>query len=169
MSIRGTPWLFVTWCDDIRQEVGNKPSFMGVYTGGLVVPSLPIVLPRLCAHVQMYFPVHQRVRAIKVRVERSDGLVFAEAEIDPTAMVDHAEALNEAEDSDRDAVDSPPMLGVAAALLMGGLTLAEDTKHLRVFVDADGIVFASYRLRVNVAPMQADSRPRPEDSIVLKH
>jgi hypothetical protein len=26
------------WCDDIRQEVGNKPSFMGVYTGALVVP-----------------------------------------------------------------------------------------------------------------------------------
>lgn len=40
----------VIFCDDIRQEVGNKPSFMGVYTSSMVFPAsvtFPITLARL--------------------------------------------------------------------------------------------------------------------------
>lgn len=39
--------LHTQFCDDIRQEVGNKLSLMGVYNGALVVPSFPFDLPRL--------------------------------------------------------------------------------------------------------------------------
>jgi hypothetical protein len=34
-------------CDDVRSEVGNKPSYMGVYTGAMVLPELPFQHPRL--------------------------------------------------------------------------------------------------------------------------
>lgn len=42
---------FCLFCDDIRLEVGNKPSFMGVYTGEMVFPAdsppgLQIVIPK---------------------------------------------------------------------------------------------------------------------------
>lgn len=50
MSI--TRHLEVIFCDDIREEVGNKISFMGVYSADLTVPVLPIVLNKLCIVVR---------------------------------------------------------------------------------------------------------------------
>ena len=50
MSI--TRHLEVIFCDDIREEVGNKLSFMGVYSADLTVPVLPIVLNKLCIVVR---------------------------------------------------------------------------------------------------------------------
>jgi hypothetical protein len=40
---------FTTFCDDIRQEVGGKFSYIGVYSGFMFVHgSFPITLPKLC-------------------------------------------------------------------------------------------------------------------------
>ncbi|HOQ43538.1 MAG TPA: hypothetical protein PK178_15360 [Smithellaceae bacterium] len=39
---------FTILCDDIRQEIGNKISLMGIYSKEIVVPSIPFVFPRLC-------------------------------------------------------------------------------------------------------------------------
>lgn len=35
-------------CDDIRQEIGNKMSFIGVYQEDIVVSILPFTFPKLC-------------------------------------------------------------------------------------------------------------------------
>jgi hypothetical protein len=39
---------FVIFCDDVRSELGNKKSYMGVYTDELFVPSVPTLLPKFC-------------------------------------------------------------------------------------------------------------------------
>jgi hypothetical protein len=39
-------------CDDIRQEVGNKLTFVGTYQDLIVVPKLPFTFPKLCFFVQ---------------------------------------------------------------------------------------------------------------------
>jgi len=36
-------------CDDIRQEVGNKASIMGIYWGGMIfIPNIQFVFAKLC-------------------------------------------------------------------------------------------------------------------------
>jgi hypothetical protein len=40
-----TPYGFTTFFDDLRQEVNGKYIFSGVYTGNMVFPFVPIVLP----------------------------------------------------------------------------------------------------------------------------
>ena len=40
--------LFSIVCDDIRIELGNKPSFMGVYDEGILVPKIPFSFAKLC-------------------------------------------------------------------------------------------------------------------------
>lgn len=37
-------------CDDMREEAGNKVSFMGIYRGDIVLP-IPSVFPKLCFHL----------------------------------------------------------------------------------------------------------------------
>ena len=40
--------IFSIICDDIRFEQGNKLSLIGTYTDGILVSSIPTVLPKLC-------------------------------------------------------------------------------------------------------------------------
>ena len=40
--------VFTTFCDDIRQEIGGKLSYMGVYSSDLYVGGFPITLPKFC-------------------------------------------------------------------------------------------------------------------------
>lgn len=35
------------FCDDVRSEIGNKTSLMGIYGGELLVPVMPTMVPRL--------------------------------------------------------------------------------------------------------------------------
>jgi hypothetical protein len=72
MTAPAAPYAFVVWCDDIRQEVGNKPSFMGVYTGALVVPALPAVLPKLCIWATLVVPASMVLDEVSL-VIKQDG------------------------------------------------------------------------------------------------
>lgn len=39
-------------CDDIRQEIGNKLTFVGVYQDQIIVSGFPFTFPKLCFFVQ---------------------------------------------------------------------------------------------------------------------
>jgi len=40
--------ISVFLCDDIRQEVGNKVSLMGIYGKDVILPEIPFIFPKLC-------------------------------------------------------------------------------------------------------------------------
>ncbi len=40
---------YVTYCEDIRTEVSNQYSMIGVFQGGIGVPSVPGALPKIAA------------------------------------------------------------------------------------------------------------------------
>jgi len=48
MPAKKPKFNFAIICDDIREEIGNKISFMGVYTKDIFVPKFPFTFPRLC-------------------------------------------------------------------------------------------------------------------------
>jgi len=39
-------------CDDIRQEIGNKLTFVGTYQDLIIISKLPYIFPKLCFFVQ---------------------------------------------------------------------------------------------------------------------
>ncbi len=49
--------LHAIYCDDVRQEVGGKLSFMGVYRHMLIVPSFPVTLSKLNVVFNIATPV----------------------------------------------------------------------------------------------------------------
>lgn len=66
--------LDVIYCDDIRNEVGNKFSFMGIYTRELTIPSAPLLLPRLCIAVKVVTDIDDPFESLVVRVVKiKDG------------------------------------------------------------------------------------------------
>lgn len=66
--------LDVIYCDDIRNEVGNKFSLMGIYTRELTIPKAPLLLPRLCIVVKVVTDINDPFESLVVRVVKiKDG------------------------------------------------------------------------------------------------
>ena len=45
--------VFPLICDDIRQEIGNKFSLMGIYGDHIVLTKFPFTFPRFCCQVHL--------------------------------------------------------------------------------------------------------------------
>lgn len=67
----------VIYCDDIREELGGKISLMGVYTGDMIVSTIPLTLPKLCIVVTAMTDVSNPFQSLNARVEKGeDGVVL---------------------------------------------------------------------------------------------
>jgi len=51
MARRKPKFEYYLLCDDIRLEIGNKVSYMGVYGPDIVVQKVPFAFPQLCAAI----------------------------------------------------------------------------------------------------------------------
>ena len=69
----GPRYLEVMYCDDIREEAGNKFSYMGVYAGELTVPSAPVWLPKLCIAVKAITDIGDPFETLEVRIVKVKG------------------------------------------------------------------------------------------------
>lgn len=78
-------YLFVQFCDDIRQEVGNKLSLIGCYGSELLVEKLPAILPKLCVQAHLSTPLDQPFERATLRAY-INGDILAELEF-PVAAV----------------------------------------------------------------------------------
>lgn len=68
--------MWATFCDDVRQEVGNKLSCMGIYGASLVVPAFPTTLVKLCCIFNVRVPVTSPPRSVVFKLFRDDELIF---------------------------------------------------------------------------------------------
>lgn len=65
----------VVYCDDIREEIGNKVSYMGIYSKDLFVPTAPVVLPKLCIAVKVVTDITDPFKELEVRILKGEDEV----------------------------------------------------------------------------------------------
>lgn len=63
------------YCDDIRNEIGNKLSLIGVYGSDMYVRAFPITLARLCIVVKVVTPVELPFESLGLRVLKDDEIL----------------------------------------------------------------------------------------------
>lgn len=63
-------------CDDIRQEVGNKISLMGIYAQDLILPEIPFSLPKLCILI-IAKNLNSKIRELKVVIKNPDSTTIS--------------------------------------------------------------------------------------------
>jgi hypothetical protein len=83
------------FCDDIRNEVGGKLSFIGCYNGVIFVPpQFPFILPRFCVHIHIFSPATQPFSSIIARcyAPGDDAPIF-EQPIDPPEKMQQLELV----------------------------------------------------------------------------
>lgn len=88
-------FLTATFCDDIRQEVGDKISLMGCYQGELVVPIMPIALPKLCVFVSMITPKEKPFKSLTLRIVQGDDKELARLEIPEAGLAEGMQIQDE--------------------------------------------------------------------------
>lgn len=84
--------LQTIFCDDIRQEVGGKYSYIGVYGSRLLISTLPATLPKLCLALKVVTPVIQPFRKLSLEVLRDDE-VIAQWPLDEAPLAEASEAV----------------------------------------------------------------------------
>lgn len=80
-------YLEVIYCDDIREEAGNKLSYMGVYGTELNVIGAPHLLAKLCVAIRAVTSVDDPFRELDIRVTK-DGQDGALIETGPVSLPD---------------------------------------------------------------------------------
>ncbi|MEX0735339.1 MAG: hypothetical protein WD944_08630 [Steroidobacteraceae bacterium] len=78
--------VIAQFCDDFRQEIGNKFSLMGCYGTDLYVPQFPISLPKLCVFVNVRTPKEAPFEPLTIRVVRA-GQELAKLIADPDRLI----------------------------------------------------------------------------------
>jgi len=134
-------YVHAIWCDDIRQEVGNKPSFMGVYTAGLTIESaLPVILQRLCLYVWVVQNTDKPFNSLVLKITRDDGLVLAELRPD---MSDIDELITKGNH-----------LNSKHAMLMAGVTIngveiSPTCKYFSITAETEAGILEGPKLHIN--------------------
>lgn len=162
--------VHVIWCDDVRQEVGNKASYMGIYQQHLVPPSLPTVLPKLCAVINVTTPMTQPFKALQVRVIRNDapGAPIVEIDANQEDVQTNLRPPAPSPEGSPAAANAPTAFGFTAVLALGQLELTAQTEWLQVIVDMGDEVLESLKLRVTTPERMAQpaeaatAQPKPD-------
>jgi hypothetical protein len=81
----GQRTVIAQFCDDVRQEIGNKFSLMGCYGTDLYVPSFPMTLPKLCVFVHVRTGRDQPFQRLTLRLMRG-GDVLSERVANPDKL-----------------------------------------------------------------------------------
>ena len=74
-------FLTTVFCDDIRQEAGNKLSFMGCYQSELYVPSAPVSLSKFCIYVAAWTPKERPFKTLKFKIIQDNDIELSSLEI----------------------------------------------------------------------------------------
>ncbi|SCB30131.1 DUF6941 family protein [Rhizobium hainanense] len=112
---------YCIFCDDVRTEIGEKLSFIGVYSGVLMLPEFPISLPKFCVHVNLITLATEPYRSIVLRcIAPGDRQPLLEERLDAAQLSEQRDITEDAESS-----DIPINVVVGASLVFSPLRLRQ--------------------------------------------
>lgn len=145
-------FVHAIFCDDIRQEMGNKVSFMGCYQGELFVPFVPLMLPKLCVQVTISTTVERPIKSLTVRLDQGANQLAAFE----VASDDFSRSIPPAP-------ESATRWSASVGVMLAPFSITEPGE-LRVVVITEEGEMLGPRLRIKVMP-QADAVVAPAEPL----
>jgi len=132
------------FCDDVRVEIGNKTSLMGIYGGELLVPAMPTMLPKLAVVIFVRTPIDQPMATLAFEV-REGSTVLVRHEISAVELEAGQKSM-----IDRDfGEERPKSLSIGANAFIQPFVV-ERPKAIEAVVICDGKELAAGKLFVKV-------------------
>lgn len=69
-------YLHAIYCDDIRFEISNKQSLIGIYGNELWVPEAPALLPKLCIIAKIVTALEKPFTKLTIKIMRDDEILI---------------------------------------------------------------------------------------------
>lgn len=133
------------FCDDVRYEIGNKTSLIGLYSGEMLVPSVPTVIPKLCFFVQCATDVEKPIQVLTLRVSDKDQQLLEQT-------VEGAELKKAFEQAASRGTSEDPIKQVTIGMtLVASPYVIEKENIITVTITADGEEMTAGRLRIKVS------------------
>lgn len=126
------------FCDDVRQEQGNKYSLMGCYGDELIIERLPALLPRLGVQLRAITPTDRPFKKLVFRAFLNDELL-AEIDVPKEQLTAAMELVASKEDAQR--------LTVMAIMGFSPLPISEDSK-LRIEAETEDEILRGGALKI---------------------
>ncbi len=96
IDIVSKPYGVTIFCDDIREELGGKFTYVGVYSNELqIVSKAPVILPKLCVSVRLLIPDDINVSSIKMNITQTSSN-------EKNTLLEHDLEIGERKDNVRD-------------------------------------------------------------------
>ena len=133
--------LQTIWCDDVRMEVGNKMSLMGIYSAELLVPTFPFVLQKLCLSCKISADIKKPFKQLKIVVSKNEEVI---AEIDMT------ESLSHQDNAHSHIKDGAKFIAVQSFFVLGQMTIDKPVTFRAKAISDTGVI-KGHGLRVELA------------------
>lgn len=149
-------YIYAVYCDDIRHEVGNKQSYIGVYSGVLIVPSFPVTLPKLCIAITAITPANKPFGKLVFRVMRED-IVIIESVIPGEGLATQETIIEGIKNHEMDVRNSEPDLEkIIKASLHFVLSpfVIDSPCVLKIRVETESEVLKGSGLRIEAAQVE---------------
>lgn len=148
MSANSDSHLFCIFADDIRQEVGNKLTIIGVYQGGglTIHGTLPIVLPRLAIIAHLFCPVEKEIKSIKFGIKFNEDLLLPEMYVPDEVIANMRKKASSTQDS------------AGAGIQVGQIIQPLEIKNpgeIKCYAEVDGELVKGNSLEVQVVHIDA--------------
>lgn len=148
--------VFAVFCDDIRHEVGNKASLIGIYNGDLLASDLPIFMPRLGVMVQLRAPLDYELLSVTYKITSGDEVIM-QVEI----MVEADPGRSRIAESRPDSQDPTSFRSVVSFLAIPPMTFTSPCT-LRAIAIANGVEYMAGKLHVSKVPATRSADVSPE-------
>lgn len=135
-------FAYSIFCDDIRYEVNNKSSYMGVFGNLMYLPSFPAVLPKLCIAITANTSTDAPFKTLSFKGNIGDNLLF-----DIDLNEDQVMQANQ----NQGAIDEPRGYMAQAIVALSPLHIQAPGK-LQISVIADGEEIECGGLQISQAP-----------------
>lgn len=95
------PHIETIFCDDIRDEVNGKVSYIGTYNANLFAKEFPITLPKFCIALKIVLPLDYEFKNIELNVFKDEDTLI-QANIDESQLEAYSQLVKDIKDEDRE-------------------------------------------------------------------
>lgn len=133
------------FADDIRFEVGNKTSVIGIYAGEMFLPFFPCALPKLCIAAYFSFEAKEPIKSLGFKV------TLAGQEIENVSLPESDIANMITNMTSKSTEENPvTQLSIGGQLVFSPLNI-EAPSVVTVTAVADGVEYLAGKLRIFLA------------------
>lgn len=138
---------YVQFCDDIRRELGNKTTLVGLYNGLMLFPAFPAFIPCLGINLVVDSPAATPVKSLSIKISNGTEIILEMTPITPTSN-DSKESVETSEPTlTRSLLNMQAMLQAISIVAPCFLT---------VTAVIDGVESTMGKLRVALTPANSD-------------